>query len=231
MVPITYTSPNLISLFAYYVSHITLHIEMYGIVVTDTLTKILQWVLFTLCLFAFSVRVYIRYVCFHRILFEDYIMLLALGCHLALAILGQIFLGDLYYLTAVEHGGSIDADFFTDALQALKAFGVMSIVSIAGIWLIKLNFLLFFYRLGHQVRTYRIFWWIVFVFSIGCGAGCFGLLQYPCMFGGIQTVFVKCATVSATRDTYIHVIMTAVLDIFSDIASKYSQESSIFYFS
>lgn len=158
-------------------------------------------------------------------------MLLALGCHLALAILGQVFLGDIYYLTAVENGASdlIGPDFFVDALRALKAFGTMSIVSLAGIWLIKLNFLLFFYRLGHQVHIYRIFWWVVFIFSIGCGAGCFGLLQYPCMFGDTETVFVKCATVSATRDTYIHVIMTAVLDIFSDIASKYSHRVLVFY--
>lgn len=152
-------------------------------------------------------------------------MLVALGCHLALAILGQIFMGDIYYIIAVEHGhagDSIGPDFFVDLLLALKAFGIISIVSIADIWLIKLNFLLFFYRLGRQLRTYRVFWWIVFVFSVGCDAGCFGLLQYPCMFGDIETVYVKCATVSANRSTYIHVIMIAVLDILSDIASKYS---------
>lgn len=181
-----------------------------------------QWIFFGLCLIAFTIRAYIRYVCLHHFLFEDLLMLLALGCHLAIAIIGQLSLADIYMLTAAEHGGAIGPNFFTEALHALKAFGVMSVLSLAGSWLIKLNFLLFFYRLGNQVRLYRIMWWVVFVFSIGCGASCFGLLQYDCMFGDMQTVFVQCATVSATRHTYIYVIMTAVLDILSDISSEFS---------
>lgn len=175
-----------------------------------------------MCLLTFLVRAYIRHVCFHRLLLEDWIMLLALGCHLGIAIVGQIFLGNIYSLTAAEHGGSIGPNFFTEELHGLKAFGIISVLSLAGIWLIKLNFLLFFYRLGHQIKIFRVVWWVVFVFSIGCGATCFGLLQYPCMFGDVDTIFGQCATVSYTRQSYVHVIGTAVFDILSDIASKSS---------
>lgn len=149
-------------------------------------------------------------------------MLLALACHLGLAIMGQLFLANIYELTAVEHGAPIGPNFFTNVLHALKAFGVMSILSVIGIWLIKLNFLLFFYRLGSQIAVYRAVWWIVFIFSIGCGAGCLGLFQYPCMFGSLKTVFVQCATVSVIRETYVRVVMTAVLDILSDVTSESS---------
>lgn len=149
-------------------------------------------------------------------------MLLALACHLGIAVTGQLFLANMYELTAVQHGAPMDPDFFTVGVNAIHTFGVLSILSVAGIWLIKFNFLLFFYRLGSHIPRYRIWWWICFVFSIGCGAGCFGLFQYPCMFGGVEKLFVKCAVVSNIRESYIHVAMTAVFDIVSDFASKSS---------
>lgn len=147
-------------------------------------------------------------------------MLLALACHLCIAILGQLFMSDIYELTSAEHGGPIGASFFTDTLQGLKAFGSTSVLSIIGIWLVKLNFLLFFYRLGHQVRKYRIFWWIVLVFCIACGAACLGLMQYRCLFGDVETIFVQCNQFSVLKSTYYRVIMTSVLDVLSDVARK-----------
>ncbi|KAJ0104203.1 hypothetical protein J7T55_001690 [Diaporthe amygdali] len=178
---------------------------------------VIQWLFFALCLLAFAGRTYVRYVCFHRLLVEDWLMLLALACHLGLAIMGQLFLANIYEVTAAEHGAPIGPNFFTSGLHALKAFGVLSVLSVIGIWLIKLNFLLFFYRLGNQIAVYRVVWWIVFIFSIGCGAGCLGLFQYPCMFGSLETVFVQCSTFSVIRETYVRVVMTAVLDIVSDV--------------
>lgn len=148
-------------------------------------------------------------------------MLLALACHLSVAVLGTLYLGHVYELIAAQHGGAVGPDFFSDALTGLKAFGTTSVLSLIGIWLIKFNFLLFFYRLGHHIRGYRIFWWVALIFNIGCGAGALGLLQYPCMFGDLDTIFVQCATVSNIKTTYVHVVMTAVVDVISDIISKF----------
>lgn len=147
-------------------------------------------------------------------------MVVALACHLAVAVLGQLYLVDMYALISAEHGGPVGSSFFTDALHGLRAFGTMCLLSITGIWLIKLNFLLFFYRLGHQIRLYRILWWAVLIFTVGCGAACYGLVQFACMFGDVETVFVKCGSAPYNRESYIHVIMTAVLDIVSDVTSK-----------
>lgn len=149
-------------------------------------------------------------------------MLLSLGCHLSIAVVGQLFLVNIYELTAVEIGAPMGPDFFTHALHGVRTFGVIMVLSVSGIWLIKLNFLLFFYRLGNQITVYRIMWWICFVFSIGCGVGCFGVIQYSCMFGNMETTFNQCARVYALRETYIRVIMTAVFDIVSDFASESS---------
>ncbi|KAG6363083.1 hypothetical protein INS49_008178 [Diaporthe citri] len=96
----------------------------------------------------------------------------------------------------------------------------MSILSVAGVWLIKFNFLLFFYKLGSHIARYRTWWWIGFVFNIACGAGCFGLFQYPCIFGSVEMLFVKCAAASNIRKSYIHVTFTTVLDVVSDVAGE-----------
>lgn len=147
----------------------------------------------------------------------------ALACHLSLAIVGQIFLIDLYALLAVQYGATIGPDFYTTtSVRGVRSFGAICILSLAGIWLIKLNFLLFFYRIGHHMRAYRIAWGVAVVFCIGCGAACFGQIQYECMFGDLEMRFVTCTTAAYTKASYISVIMTAVIDILSDCASKSS---------
>lgn len=112
-------------------------------------------------------------------------MLLALSCHLAIAIIGQLFLGDMYELTAVEHGASIGPSYFANSLHTLKVFGVMLILDVAGIWLIKLNFLLFFHRLSNHVAVYRMIWWIIFVFSRLVGFTLAVTIVRGSTFGGV----------------------------------------------
>lgn len=154
-------------------------------------------------------------------------MVAALACHLALAVVGQIFLVDFYAILAAQHGAPIGPDFYTKtSFHGLQAFGIICILSLAGIWLIKLNFLLFFYRIGHHMRAYRIFWGVAVIFCIGCGAVCFGIIQYECMFGDLETRNITCTTVSSSRTACIVVIMTAVIDILSDCVSKLSRPRS-----
>ncbi|KAK3935878.1 hypothetical protein QBC46DRAFT_346182 [Diplogelasinospora grovesii] len=45
-----------------------------------------------------------------------------------------------------------------------------------------MNFLLFFYRLSHQIREYLIFWWVSVILVIGCGAASIGIVPYSCHF-------------------------------------------------
>lgn len=149
-------------------------------------------------------------------------MFLALACHLCIAIMGQVLLANIYELTAVEHGAPMGPDFFIDGQHAIHEFGVISVLSLTGIWIIKFNFLLLFYRLGSLLTKHRIWWWVGSVFNLCRGAGCLLLLQYGCMFGDIDTLIRQCATDSTARDTSIHVPMAAVLDIVSDVASKWS---------
>lgn len=135
--------------------------------------------------------------------------------------MGQVLLASMNGLTAIEHGAPMGPDFFTTRQHAIRAFGVISVLSVTGIWF-KFNFLLFFYRLGSLLSKYRYWWWVGSIFNLCCGACCLLLLQCQCMFGDIDTLFRQCAMDSTARYTSIHVPMTAVLDIVCDIASESS---------
>ncbi|KUI69817.1 Lipase [Cytospora mali] len=180
---------------------------------------IIIWVFFGLCVTAFILRAYIRHVCFQRLLVEDWLMLLALCLHLVVAILGQLFLGYVYDMAAAENGQLIPgADFYEDSKKGLRAFGISCLVSYAGIWVIKINFLVFFYRLGHQFKAYFIGWWIVLILVVGCGAAEIGTLQYHCLFGSTNTIFGTCSETTVLKEVYIRMIMSCVLDVLSDAA-------------
>ncbi|KUI53627.1 Lipase [Cytospora mali] len=181
--------------------------------------KIIIWVFFGLCVTAFILRAYIRHVCFQRLLVEDWLMLLTLCLHLVVAILGQLFLGYVYDMAAAENGQLIPgAHFYEDSKKGLRAFGIVCLVSYAGIWVIKINFLVFFYRLGHQFKAYFIGWWIVLILVVGCGAAEIGTLQYHCLFGSTNAIFGTCSETTVLKEVYIRMIISCVLDVLSDAA-------------
>lgn len=89
-----------------------------------------------------------------------------------------------------------------------------------GIWSIKLNFMLFFYRLGHQIRAYRIFWWISVFVVMSCGIVALGIIPYRCHFLPVLEAIAECGTPDSLSHVYIMYIVSVALDAFSDLISK-----------
>lgn len=123
---------------------------------------------------------------------------------------------------AVSAGELIpDATFPVKAQAALRGFGIAMLLSYLGIWAIKLNFLLFFKRLGtKEIRSYAIFWWVVLIFTIACGAISIGLMQFHCMMGPIDDIMIKCPQRSVLKQTYDFFKVSCILDVLSDASSK-----------
>ncbi|ROW03357.1 hypothetical protein VSDG_01244 [Cytospora chrysosperma] len=122
-------------------------------------------------------------------------------------------------MAAAENGQLIPgADFFDNSRKGLRAFGIACLISYVGIWIIKINFLVFFYRVGHHVEAYLIGWWIVMILVIGCGAAEIGTLQYHCLFGSTNTIFGTCSETGVLKEVYIRMIVSCVLDVVSDAA-------------
>ncbi|KAK3681603.1 hypothetical protein B0T22DRAFT_522746, partial [Podospora appendiculata] len=49
---------------------------------------------------------------------------------------------------------------------------------------IKMNFLVFFFRIGRKLREYLIFWWVVTATTAACFLVTIGLPNYRCIRGG-----------------------------------------------
>ncbi|KAK3291994.1 uncharacterized protein B0H64DRAFT_435706 [Chaetomium fimeti] len=181
---------------------------------------ILNWVFFGLCLVAFSVRVYIRFVCFRKLVIEDYLMLVALALHSAECVLIQLFVGHMYDVEAVEKGdySKIGPDFFTNSKKGFASLGATVNITIVGVLIVKLNFLLFFKRLGAGVRRFNVAWWIITVFTVGGAIAQIGMQEFGCFFGGVEYIFSEnCAADPALTRIFINAIFSAVADALSDV--------------
>ncbi|KAH8600690.1 hypothetical protein B0O99DRAFT_503041, partial [Bisporella sp. PMI_857] len=175
------------------------------------------WACFALCTIALSIRLYIRYACFHRLLVDDCLMIVSLGVLLAATIENQLHSKYIYTLVNVSNGKELPTEhFLTDIQKGLRSFGTAVILSYIGIWLIKLNFLFFFRRLGAQVTSYVIFWWLVLGFTIACGAVSFGVMQYHCLFGPVEDIITVCSMPSVVRQTYTYFKVSCIVDVVSD---------------
>ncbi|KAK4157555.1 hypothetical protein C8A00DRAFT_11601 [Chaetomidium leptoderma] len=191
-------------------------------IIAATPFYVLTWIFFGLCIVAFTVRAYIRYACFRRLVVEDYLMLVALALHSAEAILIQLFVGHMYDVEAVEKGdfSRIGPDFFPNSQKGFAALGASINLTIVGVLIVKLNFLLFFRRLGvgAGMRKFDIAWWAVTIFTVGVTIAQIGMQTFGCFFGSTDYIFSEnCAAEPALTRIFTNAIFSAVVDALSDV--------------
>lgn len=148
-------------------------------------------------------------------------MLLALAMQIAFAGLGQAYLSDIYLMTRVQNGAVVPgADFLDRMKRGLRADGIMLLICIIGIWVVKMNFLLFFYRLGHKITSFKVFWWVSVVVVIGCGAAAVGMLPFGCVFGDLMNIVTQCSTEESVGAIYTKYKVSVAVDCISDALSR-----------
>lgn len=158
-------------------------------------------------------------------------MLIAMAILIATATVLQIYIGDLYEMLHVQNGAKVPGlDFLDRMVNGLRGHAVAIILLIIGIWLIKLNFMLLFYRIGYQIQSYLVLWWVALVVVLACGAVNLGLVPYDCELGSIMHISMECAQQSRVRRIYMTYIVTIVVDVFSDLISKYFRAVGSFFF-
>ncbi|KAF2177970.1 hypothetical protein K469DRAFT_541349, partial [Zopfia rhizophila CBS 207.26] len=188
-------------------------------VISPTAFYVLNWLFFALCTIAFAVRAYIRYVCFRRLLFEDYLMLFALFLHISEAVLIQLYVQYAYDLEAVgmDDLSKLGPDFFPHSQKAFAAVGTCINLTIVGVLVVKLNFLLFFRRLGENIYRFNIAWWAILVFTVAGAIAQIGMQQFGCFFNDITYIFSEhCTDTAALKHIFFNAIFSAVADAVSD---------------
>lgn len=186
--------------------------------------------LFSLCVVAFAARIYIRWVCFRRLLIEDWLMVAALCMLIGCEALCQVFADDIYNEMAFQNGDSsvFLADpglFLTNMESMLKACGSGIILFIVGFYFVKANFLVFFYRLGSpSIRVFCVLWWVVFSVVMICGVASvtMGVPTFKCLFDGIFYTLGTCETKEYENKFFTYFRASVALDVITDALSEYT---------
>lgn len=148
-------------------------------------------------------------------------MVAAMAVLIAIAVVLQVFLGDLYELLHVQNGLKLPGpNFYNQMAAGLRGGAIAIILNIVGLWFIKLNFMLLFYRLGYQIQSYLILWWVALVVVASCGVVNIALIPYDCTLGSILHITVTCAMESKVNQIYKRYIIIVVFDVLSDLIGK-----------
>ena len=134
----------------------------------------------------FIFRVYVRVKSFGRVYADDYLVMMGWIALFGCAITWQVQLGTFYTLESLskQYGMTISLNPVAAAAgqDIQKTYVTLAILLLVSLYSIKLSFLIFFRRLGQNVKGHKTWWRIVlgsvaiaFLTSIGIGA-----LQYRC---------------------------------------------------
>lgn len=151
-------------------------------------------------------------------------MIFALLVFIAIAIISELYIEVLYGASdppssPPSNEGVISTG--APGMAVLRALATAAVLYYVGLWTIKVNFLLFFYRMGHHLPKYRIFWWVVFVTVVAIGIIQLGLIKFDCLLADDATKQGYCSTVENLVATRQHFIISVALDVFSDLLSEF----------
>lgn len=183
--------------------------------------QVVTYVCLGLCALTLLFRSIIRISCFRRLLPEDYLMVFSLAILVARSVVLMLALDDMYTLMDVEDGQPPGPRIIQVLLRATTTYGVVIIMDTVGVWVIKLNFLLFYYRLAHQIRSYLVFWWVVLGLTVATGIASVALLPYECLLSNdIEWLLGTCARASTIAAIYARYISCVAMDAAMDFLSK-----------
>ncbi|KAI1207856.1 uncharacterized protein F4807DRAFT_469071 [Annulohypoxylon truncatum] len=169
------------------------------------------WTGVSLCVLAFSGRLAIRVICFRRLFPEDYAMLLSLIILVGTAIIIQILVPYCYNIKNVHNGYiPLDPQFIEDTVKGLRGHVALMVMNYVGIWLIKISFLIFLFRLGDKVTKYRVLWWIVLAFNIAAGVTAIGIIPFECLLSPVERIVAKVVLTALFSLVVFTVLVTIV---------------------
>ena len=140
----------------------------------------------SLCFVLF--RGYVRLRLFRHLFADDILVLSAWLMLFANAIVWQVGAGAMYELTAISNGSmpSPPPDIISQFILFLHLQIPVSLLNICGIWAVKLSFMCFFKKLGHNVKGQKWLWRGVLLAVITAFAICIGVTYWPCLVSSLS---------------------------------------------
>lgn len=127
----------------------------------------------------------------------------------------------MYYVLDLQAGlAPLEADFSSRVMRELKITLITEIFYYASLFFVKTSFILFFRRLGSNVRGQALLRWPAFGLSLICFAASVGDMGFHCMINNIEYLTTYCTSPEFSKTMGNAVIANCVLDVVSDLASK-----------
>lgn len=144
----------------------------------------------SLCFVAF--RLFVRIRAFRKLLSDDYFVILAWIILLASSILWQKQAPTLYDQYAIASGNMpIYPEFLEKDEKFLHTIAPFTILFYTSLWSVKLGFLLFFKRIGYEVKIHKIWWWCVLFITVSTYFACIGDINYKCSLSSLIYIICK----------------------------------------
>ena len=147
-------------------------------------------------------------------------VLIALIMALASAIIWQIYAKTMFTLMAVANGHRLPGPTFVrDSESYCRATLAVFILFFSTLWAIKFSFLIFFKRLGENVKGQRILWWPIFGFTLATYFASIGVIQYHCLIASLETVNDVCIRNSSVNFQQTGIKLNCAWDVITDFLS------------
>lgn len=111
-------------------------------------------------------------------------------------------------------------DFFDKTLVWLKVQLISELFFYTGLTAVKMAFLLFFKRLGHNVNRFDWFWWPVVGLVLAQYFICIGTVEYRCLLPTLEDLAGFCSTRQSGDFTSVTLKFNCAMDVLSDFLSK-----------
>ncbi|KAI0439831.1 hypothetical protein F4803DRAFT_529721 [Xylaria telfairii] len=164
-----------------------------------------------------TIRLYSRFRGPGRLYWDDAFVIFALVMSVVTAALWQWQVPNMYFILNVAAGFIPPTpDIFEKQIIWLKVSLIVELFFYTGLTFVKLSFLFFFRRLGHNVTKFKYLWWSIFLFTIAVWLGAIGNVQYHCLVGPLEEMNGYCDTEPAINFTTITLKVNCALDVFTD---------------
>ncbi|KAI4154806.1 MAG: hypothetical protein L6R39_001345 [Caloplaca ligustica] len=135
-------------------------------------------------------RIAVKFRSFRKIYSDDYLVIAAWVLLLGSAILWQVEAPNLYDLFAVTSGQkALTSGFVAENSELLRSLTPFALLFYSCLWTVKLSFLLFFRRLGLNVRGQKIWWWCVLVVTVLTWVATIADHDYKCSLRPIEYIW------------------------------------------
>ena len=167
-------------------------------------------------------RLVVRWKSFKKLDFDDGFVIFAWVLALLTAIDWQIVAGFMYQFIAITRGQlwPPPATFVDDSERYFTGSAVFIIFFYTSLWAVKISFLLFFKRLGLNVRRQKVLWWCVFAFTIATYLSCIGNIQYSCLVVPLAELVKHCSNDWEINFQQTTLKFNCAVDVLTDLMSN-----------